>query len=273
MKIEQIRWVVGLSILILALGALPVAAETVYSGIDTWVTHPNGQSFHDFSRAPLPSGFFCAGSEPFTGRVALRGVPLASDEPKLLGDTDTIIERLDDAPFDRMGVAATRVRVRALSLASIAPIQTACGAYDVHVTLTGQQPVTTMRIFKEGADSGRFLAPLALQVKITFTPVSGLGRALEVVRPVRFDANPRNQWSLRPMDKLRGAPSRLLVDTDGDNVPDTYVKGPSNFRAGVRQAQDKSVQTARTLPSDDPNCHLGQDAYHCPDGGGGYVLY
>src|SRR5262245_58170040 len=108
-------------------------ADTLYRGIDTWGTKPDGRSFHDFSRNPLPAGFFCARSAPFIGRVALRGEPIASNEPKLLGMTDTIIERIDDATFDSRGEATTRIRFRGLSLVSISPIQTACGTYKVRV--------------------------------------------------------------------------------------------------------------------------------------------
>lgn len=255
------RTIVVLSLLVLSLSALPAVADTVYSGIDTWSTKPNGQSFHDFSREPLPAGFFCDRSAAFTDRVALQGVPIASDEPTLMGNTDTIIERLDDATFNRMGVASTRIRVRALSLASVSPIRTACGAYDVRVNLIGQQPTTLMKIFKEGEDEGRFLAPLSLRVKITFSPVSGRGRTLEVVRAVHFEANPRNHWSMRPTEQMREIPELLRVDTNGDDVPDAYVKGPSNFAGGRSSQQDKD------------NCHMGYDAYHCPNPDGSWNTF
>jgi hypothetical protein len=247
---------VVLSLLALTLGALPAVADTLYGGIDIWSTKADGRTFHDFSGAPLPAGFFCEGSAPLTGRVALRGVPIASDEPKILGNTDTIIERLDDAAFNGAGVATTRIRVRGLSLVSVAPIQTSCGAYTVRVNLAGEQPTTTMRIFKEAEDGGRFLAPLALRAKLTFIPVAGHGRALEAIRTVRFDSNPRNQWSLRPTEKLRGVPGLIKIDTDGDNVADTYVAGLSSFAAGVHPDSSKIIADG---------CHLGPDAVHCPD--------
>lgn len=262
---------------LLALVAVPAVADTIFGGIDTWVTKPDGKTLRDFSRDPLPAGFFCEGSAPFTGRIAFRGVPIASDNPGLLGETDTIVERMDNANFDEAGVATTRVRLRALQMVSIAPVRTSCGSYNVSVSLEGRQPVTRMRIFREGEDGGRFLAPLALRAKLTFTPVSGRGRELAVVRDVRFDANPRNRWGLRPVEAVQKAARTVKIDTDGDQIPDTILRGPSNFAAGLTAEQkastfDQNDRLERPVP-DDPNCHLGQDDFHCPAPGGGYYIY
>jgi hypothetical protein len=262
---------------LLALLAVPAVADTIFGGIDTWVTKPDGKTLRDFSRHPLPAGFFCEGSAPFTGRIAFRGVPIASDNPGLLGETDTIVERMDNATFDEAGVATTRVRLRALQMVSIAPVRTSCGSFNVRVSLDGSQPVTRMRIFREGEDGGRFLAPLALRARLTFSPVSGRGREIEIVRDVRFDANPRNRWSQRPVEAGQKAARTVKIDTDGDLIPDTVLRGPSNFAAGLtadqkRLTQDESVIGNREAP-EDPNCHLGQDDFHCPSPGGGYYIY
>ena len=88
-----------LSLAVLTLLALPAAAadRVIVNGIDPWVTVAQGKTFADFSAQPIPAGFFCALSEPFTGRINLRGVPLVTGEPGALGKADTIIQRLDDA--------------------------------------------------------------------------------------------------------------------------------------------------------------------------------
>ncbi|HVR99911.1 MAG TPA: hypothetical protein VMW27_25020, partial [Thermoanaerobaculia bacterium] len=99
-----------LVVLAVLLAALPAAAanDVIGRGIDPWATVPEG-TFADLSDNPIPAGFFCARSQPFNGRIWLRGVPLAS-ENKALGNTDTIVERLDNAAFNKRGVARTRVQ-------------------------------------------------------------------------------------------------------------------------------------------------------------------
>ena len=59
--------------LVLALPAF-AGARTIRSGIDLWMTTGDGTTYADFSKLPIPAGFFCAGSEPFLGKVAMRGV-------------------------------------------------------------------------------------------------------------------------------------------------------------------------------------------------------
>ena len=45
----------------------------------------------------------------FAGRIPFKGVPVATSVPGVLGATDTITQRLDDAVFNRRGVATTRL--------------------------------------------------------------------------------------------------------------------------------------------------------------------
>src|SRR4051794_6919720 len=165
--------------------ALPIAAapiHTVQNGIDVWRTPGDGTTFVKFDTNPIPKGFFCANSEAFSGRVVLRGHPLATGTPGELGGADTIVQRLDDAIFDNSGVATTRIQLRALQLESVAPIKTSCGSYNVRVTLGGTQPITKMRITRETGSNGRFEAPIGVQYKITFFPTQVGGQKLELVR-------------------------------------------------------------------------------------------
>ena len=55
----------GIAVLLLALGlmAAPLLAEDTNSrGIDTFTTTKDGSTFYDFSKNPIPAGFFCHGS-------------------------------------------------------------------------------------------------------------------------------------------------------------------------------------------------------------------
>jgi hypothetical protein len=207
------------------------ADRVIQNGIDVWLTKGDGSTFIDFAKTPIPAGFFCSGSAAFTGRVAFRGEPVVTGTPGALGATDTIVQRLDDAAFNKRGVAVTRTQVRALSLRSVAPLETACGQFAATVRLDGDQPITQMRITRENKDGGRFSGPLWLNVKVSFTPVGRVSsEALELPVEVRFPAKTSYPWRSKAVAPV--PTGFVLVDTDGDRVADTYLPGTSNFLAG-----------------------------------------
>lgn len=255
--------VVSAVALVLLLVAPAFAAERViYNGIDLWQTKGNGSTYRDFSKAPIPAGFFCAKSAPFTGRILFRGIPVATDGS--LGVTDTIVQRLDDAVFDRNGVAVTRLQVRALSFEGTAPVKTSCGPFKVRVTLDGEQPITHMKIIRNDETGGHFLSPIWVNVKLIFTPVNGPSREpLELSRKLRFAADPKSVWSDKPELLNKRAASVIKVDTDGDRVPDTFLPGPANFIAGLRTPFGKAVSAIADEPV--PICHCDESCYymHC----------
>jgi hypothetical protein len=260
----------------LLLLSLPTFAadRVIQNGSDLWYTAGDGSTFINFAKIPIPAGFFCFKSAPFTGRVVFRGVPVATAEPGVLGATDTIVQRLDDAAFNKRGVAVTRVQVRALHFESVKPIKTACGEYRVEVRLSGEQPITRMRIVRENANGGRFFAPIAVNGKVVFTPVGkASSEILEVTRNVRFPANQGIRWADQFGNKGLQRTGFVLVDTDNDRRPDTYLPGTSsNFAAGWSsqggQAGRQGGQTKAQLP---PGCHLEEDTEgHCP---GGVLIY
>jgi hypothetical protein len=203
----------------------------IQRGVDIWQTVPE-MTYTSFVNNPIPAGFFCAEFPGYTGRMWFKGVPLASDDPNALGTTDTIIERLDNAVFNKNGVARTRVRVRALQLEAIEALKTVCGEYAVKVTLDGEQPITRMRIVREHAQGGQFFVPLALNVKLTFTRVGNPAEQFEFFEPVRFAVSPHHYWTYRSLAPQSKRIGRITVDTDGDGTPDTVLPGTSNFRAG-----------------------------------------
>ena len=161
------------SILLAALLASSLMAgnDVVYRGVDLFRTPSNGSTYSDYRNDPIPAGFFCAASKAFTGRIEFEGVPVTTSPPGVFGEADTLVERLDDAVFDKTGKAETRVQVRAMYFASLQPIQTECGLFDVSVALDGEQPITLMRIFRESKEGGRFLAPISVHIKMNFTPL------------------------------------------------------------------------------------------------------
>lgn len=221
------------TVLLIAFSAAPMfgADRVIQNGIDVWATTNDGSTYFDFAKTPIPAGFFCPDSAPFTGRVAFGGEPIVTGTPGALGKADTIVQRLDDAAFNKRGVAVTRIQFRALSLKSLAPIETACGKFTATARLDGVQPITRMVITRENADGGRFTAPLALNVQVSFLPVGRMSdEALEVPVEVRFPADSNLPWRAKTVAPVPAG--FVLVDTDGDRVAETYLPGTSNFIAG-----------------------------------------
>jgi hypothetical protein len=253
---------VFLVVVLTALLAIPAFAadRVIYNGIDLWRTIADGSTHADFSKTPIPAGFFCNKSEPFTGRIGFTGVPVATNVPGALEKTDTIVQRLDDAVFNKNGVAQTRLQVRSLNFESIAPVQTACGRFIAKVSLYGEQPVTHMRIIRENASGGRFLAPISVNIKISFTPVGRLAaEPLEIRKSLRFPPLPNQRWESVPAQSGNKVQGFLLVDTDGDSIPDTYLPGTSNFGVGqMRRSKETCARSVETV------CHLEEDdGQHC----------
>jgi hypothetical protein len=216
-------------------GLSPLAADsTIQRGIDIFTTVGDGRTFYDFAQSPIPAGFFCKSSKPFTGRVTFKGLPLTTGTAGQLWGSDTVIERLDDAVFDANGTAATRIQFRALSLVSTAPIKTACGAFHVYVSLGGKQRVTTMNIYRTQEGGGNFVAPLAVNTRVTFIPVkparNKAARKLELAAEFTFPASPL-PWSF-PAGARAKRMGSVIVDTNGDLTPDTPLPGTSNFLPG-----------------------------------------
>ena len=249
------------------LGLSPLAADSpIQRGIDIFTTLDDGRTYYDFAQSPIPAGFFCKGSKPFTGRVAFKGLPLATGAPGQLWGADTVIERLDDAVFDASGTATTRIQFRALSLVSIAPIKTSCGAFHVYVSLGGKQRVTTMDIYRTQEAGGNFVAPLAVNTRVTFIPVkparNKAARKLELAADFTFPASPL-PWSF-PAGAQAKRIGSVSVDTNGDQIPDTLLPGTSNFSPG--SSPDRFLSKIYYGECPDP-CDMGTSCHIDPSTG------
>ena len=247
-------------------GSPAFAADAIHNGVDLWMTVA-GFAQTSFADQPLPAGFFCEGSKPFTGTVKFKGAPLTVEPTGSLGAIDTVVRRLDDAKFDAKGEAQTRIQLMALSLVSTKPIETSCGKYDVAVSLTGKQPVTTMKIIKTDAFGGTYTAPLALNVKAVFTPVNGdpKGRR-EVTRRIDLGPGTHSVWAYVNLPRYKQG---VRVDTNGDGRPDTVLPASSNFLAGVSPAVLKSPPplpklAAASLSPSDSSAAIACPAGQCP---------
>jgi hypothetical protein len=258
---------VALAVVLLGSVSPLVAVDNVIRhGVDTFTTMANGKTVYSFAKNPIPAGFFCASSAPFTGKVAFRGLPIETETPGALHNADTVIERLDDAVFNNRGVAETRLQFKALSLVSIAPIQTACGAYHAYVTLAGTQRVTTMKIYRTEAGGGRFVAPLAVDAKISFIPVQSTksARTLELTGSFTFPPT-----SL-PWSTTAGAATKsvgtVMIDAKGNFKPDTLVSGGTNFWPGWQPGASHAKGSC--IECEPPTCHTdpASGETHCNGG-------
>jgi len=252
----------------LLLGLSPLAAAPVIRrGIDVFTTPADGRTVTDFAQHPIPAGFFCSRSKVFTGRVALKGLPLATAEPGQLWGGDTVVERLNDAVFNAQDIAVTGLQLRALSLVSIHPIKTACGAYHVYVSLSGLQPVTRMSIQRTQEEGGTFSAPLALNVRTSFIPVKPTrnkgARKLELTSSVIFPGIPV-PWSFAAETRTKRIGS-VLVDTDGNLTPDTRLPGTSNFSPGrsPERVNQNKIYLEEDCPCNGVVCHQYYGDWHC----------
>ncbi|HEX4965184.1 MAG TPA: hypothetical protein VF173_30525 [Thermoanaerobaculia bacterium] len=172
-------------VLLMAVPALAARPVRLASGVDFWQTLSSGATGYSFASNPIPAGFFCAKSAPFTGTVYFEGVPLHSDPAGILGSTDTIIERLDEATFDANGIARTRIRGRALNLVATEPVKTSCGSFKVTANLTNDQPVSPMVFHRLNPAGGTFSAQLKLRVQINFTHLAS-NKTFAIVRDVNL---------------------------------------------------------------------------------------
>ena len=149
---------------------------------DAWVTAPNGLTYTEFGLnggAALPADFFGPGSDPFSGRIDLEGVPLGITG---FGRADTLVNRTFD-PFDRCdppsaSTVTVPIQIVELSLKSLDPITVTFNGggtsetWDVIAGLSSvPSPPSELTAVKDHCNGGRYTTRLFVQPKLTFTKV------------------------------------------------------------------------------------------------------
>jgi hypothetical protein len=252
-----------------------VAANGCVEGplIDPWQTPDGGLSYQDFGDGftpPIPADFFGPGSDPFDGRIYLRGEPLGPVGIPDFGlvefsTADTLILRSAD-PFDRCEVPefpseprTVDIEIVALQLVSIDPITvTYMGGmnpepWQVFVDLSDvhrdgdplDPPIGSLTAVKTHCNGGTFTSELWLQPRFTFVSlVTGEVRVLDA--------------------GLIGLPPTMLV---GDEEPWVHDPGPvfapaspfcSDFHAGALDLEP-------TTDCDQDGDGLADDCDNCPN--------
>ncbi len=224
----------GLALLLAALPAL--ADNTITHGSDLFQTAGDGTTYAEVS---VPAGYFCTGSAAYSGTITLGGVPVATSPANVLGNTDTIIERLSDTTFNSSNVATVNAIVRVANFKSTSPITvTGCSGsslWDVTSSAAPTQSAFTMTIYRSSstATGGTFDSTVTINPRLTFTQqgTGGLTRTLDQAT-ITFSTSGAS-WTHQPgSGGLTYTSGSVQVDTDGNGVPDTNVPATSNFAAG-----------------------------------------
>ena len=144
----------------------------VLAGNDEFETAGDGETFHDFGGTPIPADFFGAGSNAFSGLVALQGVPLGPGS-----NVDTVIQRHQTVSAPGGSTALT---MTGLSLISSSPLTitfnngTPSQQWNMAVGLSDYKASTgSMKI-----NFSTFDSTLKVWPKFTFTRVGGGGGPL-----------------------------------------------------------------------------------------------
>lgn len=253
-----------LLVLVLAAGlaALPATAQPpIQPGIDILETTTAGGTQVGFASNPIPAGFFCAGSAAYTGTVNLKGVPLATNPAGAAGAADTILERPSSASFVS-GIATVPAIVRAMSLASTAPITVSCPGsgttqWNVSACLCGSQPTNFLKAKVTascGANCGTFDGNLSLQVCLRFTRVGTGVTVGPITQSVTLSTN-GTAWCSRAGTGSVTVASPFKVDSNCDGTADLTVPATSNFFPGWKCGTLTSGQTCLQQYAALTRCH------------------
>lgn len=250
------------------LATAAVAQPTIVHGVDVFQTSTSNPTIADFSTNPIPAGFFCPGSAPFTGQIQLKGVPLTTSPAGAAANGDTIVERLADGVFSG-GSASIPVVVRALRLTGVNTLVVTCGdgttsTWRVDTCLCGLQPTTKITVtVDQSCGCGHFSGTLQLKICLTFTNVATGAVAGPISQAVLLNIN-NMPWCPKPGLGEPTIASFFGVDTNCDGQPDLRLPGTTNFYPGwdcSNQGVDCWTQYASLT-----HCHPadpGTDHLHC----------
>lgn len=262
--------VVG-GVLCLLVAAVPTfAVEPLYkpfdrvpAGFDYWQTLGSGATAYSFANDPLPKGFFCDGSKAFAGLLKFEGVPLRTVPHGILGATDTIIERLDDAVFDDKGVGMTRIQIRELQLVSSTPIATPCGTWRAVANLaSGEQPITPMRLTRRNEFGGDYQADLWIKVDLTFVRESD-GESRVVTRTLHLPTAKTTAYACWTRYTTATPSTSPTSPASGTTVNLNSPSLSSSTTTSVYVQQPGTTTRVRIYDFDSNGCVVG---YQCQDG-------
>ena len=256
-----------------AISRLPGPETMIEAGMDLWHTPPNGTTFQEIPQNnPLPGGLFdpcgspSATSDPLSGTIVFGGQPLDTSPPFILGNTDTIVQRLAPANVLEPGDAATvPVQIVALSLVSVAPVTVTYSGgtnpepWDVRACLSDfGQAIGQMTITRSTCpapdEGGTFQSFVPVQPKLVFSRQSDgctvvFDTADHGYPPIPFEATDGHWLPFAP-------PTFGLVEEPFGGV------GVDGNCDGVLDIDNGTGQPLQLPPT--TNFHPGMRMPHCP---------
>ncbi|HTG32067.1 MAG TPA: hypothetical protein VLB76_03980 [Thermoanaerobaculia bacterium] len=245
-----------------------VEAPPVTPGVDAFQTAsgPGKTTSVDFAANPIPANFFCAGSPAFNGRIDLVGSPLVTNPAGVVNDSDTLVERLQEASFGG-GPVTVPVKVKALRLASASDLSISCTSgttkWRLAVCECGNQPSTDIVVKVEPeCGCGHFDGNLEIKTCLRFTNVDDNTVKGPITQDVKLTIN-NMPWCPKPIQgALQISGPFSVKDCDGNNV---QVRATSNFFPGYSCAEQGPGVDCWTKHADLTHCHEGPspDHQHC----------
>lgn len=181
-------------------GPSPQAQPPIQPGLDLWTTKgPSSLEFLEGSPNPsIPLGFFGPGSEPFSGVIELRGIPVDLG----LGNTDTIIRRLQPVNLPNSGSTGTApFELLPLHLTSVSPLEIQHDAgtsfFDVFVDLDPLGLANTMNVTRLSGSGGTLTFGNMSYLMSVYFVNEDTGERVEFIlrRPVSLASLAASDWS------------------------------------------------------------------------------
>lgn len=212
----------------------PALGQTFKKGSDIFVTPADGVTRVDLSQYPVAN---VLGGQPSPSLVPLKGKPIAG-----LGQTDTVVDRLDDLTLAVGETGTTRAVLRGLSLVSINPVSAGGKSWHLFVSVSpGAASSGTVTATRSNADGGSFSAGFEVVPHLIFTSTDGdvvtIDCAFHCDSTISLTST-RSPWvtsdgQFNPQSA--GVPTianGTHYDGDGDGFADDEFVGGSNFFPG-----------------------------------------
>lgn len=248
-----------------------MAQPIIKAGTDVLQTLGGNGTVYSFANNPLPAGFFCPGSAPFTGKIQLAGQSVLTKPAGVAAQADTVLERLADANL-LGGSDAVPVVVRAMSLRGLGSIDVLCPntgltRFRVDACTCGEQPITKIEISLEdpACGCGTFSGEIALNVCLSFTNTTTGDVLGPVSRPVSLKVDKSN-WCQKAGNGATNIAEAYHVATTCGYEDYLAVPATANFHPGWDCASSTSGLSCLDLYGHLTTCHssFGQaDHDHC----------
>lgn len=229
----------------------PALGQTFKKGSDIFVTPADGLTTVDLELYPVDE---LLGGPPSPLRPALKGKPITG-----LGQTDTVVDRLDDLTLAQGETGTTRAVLRGLSLVSINPISAGGKSWHLFVSVSPNAVSRgTVTATRSNVDGGSFNAGFAVVPHLVFTSTDGdvvtIDCAFDCDATISLTST-RSPWvtsdgQFNPTSA--GVPkiaNGTHYDGDGDGFADDEFVGGSNFYPGFEPIPNyKKVQISHDHP-------------------------